>query len=235
MLSLVYADKTDPAMSAVIDLYDPSGTAAGALDGAAVTNIAGSPVTASQGFNLLDPIGSTWALLQRFAVWLLSVLALCMMAVMAFVEQFFYQIEVALSPIFIGFFMIPALRGVATRFFTNLASILLWPLGWIVAALGTQALLDLATAAASGQDSMATGIWYPTGGVMAWIAAAVWTIGASIGAPFFISALVTASASGMIPLVTTVWAGSAGTAATPVTAGVSSAVSSSVRNTVVRS
>jgi hypothetical protein len=48
----------------------------------------------------------------------------------------------ALSPLLIGFMAIPALKHTGTRYLTNLAGVLLWPLGWAVAALVTQGILD---------------------------------------------------------------------------------------------
>ena len=48
----------------------------------------------------------------------------------------------ALSPLLIGFMAIPALKHTGARYLTNLAGVLLWPLGWAVAALVTQGMLD---------------------------------------------------------------------------------------------
>src|SRR6266496_1812430 len=51
----------------------------------------------------------------------------------------------ALSPILIGFMAIHALKSVGARYLMNLVGVLLWPLGWAVAALVTQAVLDFMT------------------------------------------------------------------------------------------
>jgi hypothetical protein len=51
----------------------------------------------------------------------------------------------ALSPLLIGLMAIPALRSVGSRYLMNLAGVLLWPLGWAVAALVTQGILDFMT------------------------------------------------------------------------------------------
>ncbi len=48
----------------------------------------------------------------------------------------------ALSPLLIGFMAIPALKQAGNRYLQNLAGVLLWPLGWAVAALVTQGILD---------------------------------------------------------------------------------------------
>jgi len=48
----------------------------------------------------------------------------------------------ALSPLLIGFMAIPALKHTGSRYLMNLVGVLLWPLGWAVAALITQGMLD---------------------------------------------------------------------------------------------
>ncbi len=48
----------------------------------------------------------------------------------------------ALSPLLIGFMAIPALKHTGSRYLMNLVGVLLWPLGWAVAALVTQGMLD---------------------------------------------------------------------------------------------
>lgn len=51
----------------------------------------------------------------------------------------------ALAPLFIGFMAISGLRSVGSRYLMNLVGVLLWPLGWAVAALITQGILDFMT------------------------------------------------------------------------------------------
>jgi hypothetical protein len=51
----------------------------------------------------------------------------------------------ALSPLLIGFMAIPPLRSVGSRYLMNLVGVLLWPLGWAVAAIVTQGILDFMT------------------------------------------------------------------------------------------
>jgi len=51
----------------------------------------------------------------------------------------------ALSPLLIGFMAIPALKHNGNRYLMNLVGVLLWPLGWALAALVTQGILDFMT------------------------------------------------------------------------------------------
>jgi hypothetical protein len=50
-----------------------------------------------------------------------------------------------LSPLLIGFMAIPALKHTGNRYLLNLVGVLLWPLGWALAALVTQGILDFMT------------------------------------------------------------------------------------------
>lgn len=51
----------------------------------------------------------------------------------------------AISPLLVGLMAIPPLRSIGSRFLLNLSGVLLWPLGWGVAALITQGILDFMT------------------------------------------------------------------------------------------
>jgi hypothetical protein len=51
----------------------------------------------------------------------------------------------ALSPLLIGFMALPALKQIGNRYLLNLLGVLLWPLGWALAALITQGILDFMT------------------------------------------------------------------------------------------
>lgn len=53
----------------------------------------------------------------------------------------------ALSPIFLGFFMLRVMSGVATKYMLGLVAITFWPFGWVLAAVVTNALLDAAATA----------------------------------------------------------------------------------------
>jgi hypothetical protein len=57
-------------------------------------------------------------------------------------QKVILNIGYALSPLLIGFMAIHALRHTGTRYLLNLVGVLLWPLGWAVAALVTQGILD---------------------------------------------------------------------------------------------
>lgn len=53
----------------------------------------------------------------------------------------------ALTPIFLGFFMLRVMSGVATKYILGLVAITCWPFGWVLSAVVTNALLDAAATA----------------------------------------------------------------------------------------
>src|SRR4051812_20592167 len=53
----------------------------------------------------------------------------------------------ALTPIFLSFFMLRVMSGVATKYIVGLVAITCWPFGWVLSAVVTNALLDAAATA----------------------------------------------------------------------------------------
>jgi hypothetical protein len=78
-------------------------------------------------------------------LFLVGLLASFLMFWAYIVQSIILNLGYALSPLLIGFMAIPALKHTGTRYLTNLAGVLLWPLGWAVAALVTQGILDFMT------------------------------------------------------------------------------------------
>ena len=61
------------------------------------------------------------------------------------IQKFILFSAYALSPLLIGLMAIRPLRSVGGRYLMNIVGVLLWPLGWAVAALITQGILDFMT------------------------------------------------------------------------------------------
>lgn len=78
-------------------------------------------------------------------LWLVGCVASFLMWWAYIIQKIILNLGYALSPILIGFMAIPALRQIGTRYILNLVGVLLWPLGWAVAALITQGVLDFMT------------------------------------------------------------------------------------------
>jgi hypothetical protein len=198
-MSLVYADNTADYLTGRVDIYDPFGQLAN--DGAAVTSINGGPIVANNGSDQPEggwiskiadslTIGILWPLVH-----LLSLAAMAIMWLMSGVQQIFYTIEIAVSPIFLGMLMIPRLVGTATRFFCFLVAITLWPLAWAICDLLTRGFIELAVnpannLGASVFDASAMMLGY-------WVLLAIWVMGSSVFAPFIVSAALVAGSSGI--------------------------------------
>jgi hypothetical protein len=104
-----------------------------------------------------DPSQSSWwniiAQLHNFTadliitalLWLIGLVASLLMFWAYIFQTVILNMGYALSPLLIGFMAIPALKHTGNRYLMNLAGILVWPLGWAVAALVTQGILDFMT------------------------------------------------------------------------------------------
>jgi hypothetical protein len=101
----------------------------------------------------------------------------------------------AVSPIFIGFLMIPRLAGTATRFLCSLVAICLWPLAWAICDLLTKALIDIAVNPTNnlGQTAFSASTMV----IGYWVVLAIWVIGSSLVAPLVISGALMGGSSGI--------------------------------------
>jgi hypothetical protein len=84
-------------------------------------------------------------LLVTAAFWLIGQFAWLLLFWAYIFQKIILNIGYALSPLIIGFMAIPALKHIGGRYLLNLVGVLLWPLGWAVAALITQGILDFMT------------------------------------------------------------------------------------------
>lgn len=185
-------DDVAPESDPRIDIYDPNNTLT--ADGMSATTGGNQGFFGSLGW-LGHPVSSVATWFVGAVLFLLSLVALGCMWLMSLVQQILYLIEIAICPIFIGFMMVPALSGLAVRFFTSLVAICLWPLAWAICNLVTKLLIDLAVnpsnnvgqGVLNGLSSMA-----PLAGAGYWVILAIWVIGSAIFAPWIVSkALVT--------------------------------------------
>jgi len=83
--------------------------------------------------------------LIAFFLWAFAFFASLLLFWAYIFQKIILNVGYALSPILIGFIAVPALSGTGSRYLMNLMGIVLWPLGWGVAALISQGLLDFMT------------------------------------------------------------------------------------------
>jgi hypothetical protein len=104
------------------------------------------PSTQSSWWNVMSQLHNfTTDIIISAVLWLVGQFASLMMFWGYIFQTVIINLGYALSPLLIGFMAIPALKHVGTKYLLNLVGVLLWPLGWAVAALVTQGILDFMT------------------------------------------------------------------------------------------
>jgi hypothetical protein len=101
------------------------------------------PSTLSSWWNVLSQLHNiTTDLIITVVLFLVGHFASLMMFWGYIFQKVLLNMGYSLSPLLIGFMAIPALKHIGNRYLLNLVGVLLWPLGWAVAALVTQGMLD---------------------------------------------------------------------------------------------
>jgi hypothetical protein len=101
------------------------------------------PATQTSWWNVMSQLHNfTTDLIITAVLWLVGLLASLLMFWAYIIQTIILNLGYALSPLLIGFMAIPAMKHIGNRYLLNLVGVLLWPLGWAVAALVTQGILD---------------------------------------------------------------------------------------------
>ena len=104
------------------------------------------PTQTSSWWNIMSQLHNfTTDIIITAILWLVAQFASLMMFWGYIFQTVILNLGYALSPLLIGFMAIPALKHVGNRYLLNLVGVLLWPLGWALAALVTQGILDFMT------------------------------------------------------------------------------------------
>ncbi len=102
----------------------------------------------------------------------------------------------ALSPIFIGMLAFPSLQQTGRNYLLNLLGIMIWPLGWGVAGLITQGMIDFMTDQSFLSSSSAPNTLYSLQNLMGLAFLGIWIIFSTITAPIAIQkAIVTGNSA----------------------------------------
>lgn len=206
--NLVYADRA-PESDVRVDIYDPNNSLGGGNGFSAnVASLNGGPIvqggTGLQAM-LPNPGGSIGDQFMWVIALALSWVASAVMYLMTIAQKVLYLIEIAISPVFVSFLMIPALSHLARRFFMILVGICLWPFGWAVANIMTKVLIDIAVNPSGNMGlgiantaALATG---PLAGLAYLIAIAIWVIGSTLAAPVMIGIMFAISGGSVTSMV----------------------------------
>jgi hypothetical protein len=126
-------------------------------------------------------------------LWLVGEFASLLLFWAYIIQKFILFSSYALSPLLIGFMAIRPLRSVGGRYLMNIVGVLLWPLGWAVAALITQGILDFMTDPSFNYiDPTAT--LYTLQATIGVVVVAFWIIFSTVAAPLVIQKVLSAGA-----------------------------------------
>lgn len=191
-----------------------------------VTKLNDSSSTTSSWWDIMGKLTSiTVNLIVTAVLWLVGQFASLMLFWAYVFQKIILNLGYALSPLLIGFMAIPALKHIGSRYLLNLVGVILWPLGWAVAALVTQGILDFMTDQSFLTiDSSST--LYTLQNLIGLVVAAFWIIFSTVAAPVIIQSVITSGtqaggallAGGVSSFLQTA-ATTAGAAATAATTG----------------
>lgn len=91
--------------------------------------------------------GSVGTAIAYALLWLFGWLAWGVQFIVKLVGDILLSAGWALSPIFLAFFMVRPLHGVALKYLMGLVALVCWPFGWVMAAVVTNAMLERAAVA----------------------------------------------------------------------------------------
>jgi hypothetical protein len=118
-------------------------------------------------------------------LWLVGQLASLMLFWAYIIQKFILFSAYALSPLMIGLMAIRPLKSVGGRYLMHIVGVLLWPLGWAVAALITQGILDFMTDPSS-RFFDPTASFYSLQATFGVAVVAFWIVFSTISAPIVI-------------------------------------------------
>lgn len=112
------------------------------------------------------------------SLYLISMLARCIMFLFFIIQQGLLIYGIAVAPLFISFFSVDGLRRVAGKYMMSLACIALWPLGWSFSDVITERLIEIM---AENSGFLGSQSYFLT------LATSIWIIFSSISAPLLIN------------------------------------------------
>jgi hypothetical protein len=118
-------------------------------------------------------------------LWLVGQFASLLLFWAYIIQKFILFTAYALSPLLIGFMAIRPLRSGGGRYLMHIVGVLLWPLGWAVAALITQGILDFMTDPSS-RFFDPTASFYSMQATVGVAVVAFWIVFSTISAPVVI-------------------------------------------------
>ncbi|MBU6402108.1 MAG: hypothetical protein KGS61_17455 [Verrucomicrobia bacterium] len=138
---------------------------------------------------LSDATGSAVEVLISALLWIIGEIASFLLYWAYVFQKVVLHLGYGLSPLLIGFMAIRGLRGIGTNYLLHLVGVLLWPLGWAVAAMVTQAILDFMTDP-SFKFIDPTAVFYGLQNTLGVALLGFWIIFSTIAAPMIIQRVI---------------------------------------------
>ena len=123
----------------------------------------------------------------------------------------------ALSPIFIGMLAFPSVNHTGRNYLINLVGVMIWPLGWGVAGLITQGMIDFMTDQSFLNSPFTGGVEYSFQNLMGLAFLGIWIIFSTIAAPVAIQKAIAHGSSAVSSLFSGGFAAGRAAAATGAT------------------
>lgn len=114
-------------------------------------------------------------------LWMVGIVAEFIVFLANIVQHFILYLGYTLSPIFIGFLAFERLRGVGYSYLLNMLGVILWPLGWAVAAIVTSGLLSFMTS-----HQLQGGVIYGLQNLLGVCLLGIWMIFSTMAVPVII-------------------------------------------------
>ena len=124
-------------------------------------------------------------------LWLVGEFASLLLFWAYIIQKFILFSSYALSPLLIGLMAIRPLRSTGSRYLMNIVGVLLWPLGWAVAALITQGILDFMTDPSFNFIDPSAAL-YSLQATVGVVVVAFWIVFSTIAAPLVIQKVLSA-------------------------------------------
>lgn len=142
---------------------------------------------------LTGGIDMAGAVLLSASIFIFSMMACGMMFFVSAIQQIFFLLEVAMSPLFLACIMIPPLVSIATRWATFFVSVCIFPLGFRIVDLLMKGVLDMALNTSG--NAGVTALNVAGGSVFWWVLTAVIAFVGYPASAFFIGWSIVSSGS----------------------------------------
>lgn len=116
---------------------------------------------------------------------LVALVALALFYIAYLAQELALEMGIGLSPLFVGFLLLPATRAIGAQFLLYMLAIALFPIGWGAASLVSDSIIDFATARDAAQTAdLSSSMSFAMRNFFGALLLSVWIIVSTFVAPF---------------------------------------------------